>query len=151
MASTLTLNKITSQRGISVGEAAKKIADLGWNPSYVQEAMTYPTDYKITKQPKDPMKQTFMFFEMVSGHMDAITGPVVFNIWARIPARLDGEDGTAGELWFIVDEWLLENNTGPVNQQVTWSAAYDYYYIQRKSGTDALKAFLGYEPDQGLS
>ena len=47
--STLTLNKITAQRGISVGEAAKKIADLGWNPSYVQEAMTYPTDYKISK------------------------------------------------------------------------------------------------------
>ena len=34
--STLTLNKITAQKGISVAEAAKKIADLGWNPSYVQ-------------------------------------------------------------------------------------------------------------------
>ena len=56
MSGTLTLNKITAQRGISVGDAAKKIADLGWNPSYVQEAMTFPTDYKITKAPKDPMK-----------------------------------------------------------------------------------------------
>src|SRR5690349_20421810 len=46
MTSTLTLNKITAQRGISVADAAKKIADLGWNPSYVQEAMTFPTDYK---------------------------------------------------------------------------------------------------------
>ena len=55
MSGTLTLNKITAQRGISVGEAAKKIADLGWNPSYVQEAMTFPTDYKITKAPKDPI------------------------------------------------------------------------------------------------
>jgi propane monooxygenase large subunit len=36
--SSLTLNKITSQRGISVGEATKKISDLGWNPTYVQEA-----------------------------------------------------------------------------------------------------------------
>src|SRR6185436_16784291 len=43
--------------GISVGEATKKIADLGWNPSYVQEAMTFPTDYKIGKAPRDPMKQ----------------------------------------------------------------------------------------------
>jgi propane monooxygenase large subunit len=55
--STLTLNKITSQKGIPIGEAVRKISDLGWNPSYVQEAMTYPTDYKIAKAPRDPMKQ----------------------------------------------------------------------------------------------
>ena len=53
----MTLNKITAQKGISVADATKKIADLGWNPSYVQEAMTYPDDYKITKAPRDPMKQ----------------------------------------------------------------------------------------------
>lgn len=47
----LTLNKITSQKGISVAEAARRIADLGWQPSYVQEAMTFPTDYKIGKAP----------------------------------------------------------------------------------------------------
>jgi propane monooxygenase large subunit len=35
--STLTLNKITSQKGIPIGEAVRKISDLGWNPSYVQE------------------------------------------------------------------------------------------------------------------
>src|SRR6218665_745944 len=57
MSDGLTLNKITSQRGISVGDAARRIADLGWTPSYVQEAMTFPTDYKISKAPRDPMKQ----------------------------------------------------------------------------------------------
>ena len=48
--STLTLNKITAQKGISVADATRKIADLGWNPSYVQEAMTYPSDYKIDRK-----------------------------------------------------------------------------------------------------
>ena len=57
MAVGLTLNKITAQKGINVGEAARRIADLGWQPSYVQEAMTFPTDYKIGKAPRDPMKQ----------------------------------------------------------------------------------------------
>lgn len=42
----LSLNKITSQRGISIGEAAKRVADLGWTPSYVQETMPFPTDYR---------------------------------------------------------------------------------------------------------
>ena len=44
----LTLNKITAQKGMSITEAANRVADLGWTPSYVQEAMTFPTDYKIT-------------------------------------------------------------------------------------------------------
>ena len=57
MAVGLTLNKITAQKGINVGEAARRITDLGWQPSYVQEAMTFPTDYKIGKAPRDPMKQ----------------------------------------------------------------------------------------------
>ena len=56
MTASLTLNKITAQKGISVGEAANRVADLGWTPSYVQEAMTFPTDYKISKIPRDPMK-----------------------------------------------------------------------------------------------
>ena len=51
MAAGLTLNKITSQKGIPIGEATRRIADLGWQPSYVQEAMTFPTDYKISKAP----------------------------------------------------------------------------------------------------
>src|SRR6218665_3544646 len=42
MSDGLTLNKITSQRGISIGAAARRIADLGWTPSYVQEAITLP-------------------------------------------------------------------------------------------------------------
>ena len=57
MTAGLTLNKITAQRGISIAEAANRVADLGWTPSYVQEAMTFPTDYKISKTPRDPMKQ----------------------------------------------------------------------------------------------
>ena len=55
--SSLTLNKITSQKGIPIGEAVKKIADLGWTPTFVQEAMTHPTDYVLPKAPRDPMKQ----------------------------------------------------------------------------------------------
>ncbi len=57
MADGMNLNKITAQKGISIGEATRRIADLGWTPSYVQEAMTFPTDYKIKKAPRDPMKQ----------------------------------------------------------------------------------------------
>ena len=57
MSDGLTLNRITSQRGISIGEATRHIADLGWTPSYVQEAFTFPTDYKIKTSPRDPMKQ----------------------------------------------------------------------------------------------
>jgi propane monooxygenase large subunit len=92
MSGTLTLNKITAQRGISVGDAAKKIADLGWNPSYVQEAMTFPTDYKITKAPKDPMKQVLRsYFPMqeekdnrVYGALDAaLRGDMFRNVEPR--------------------------------------------------------------------
>src|SRR5207237_2863143 len=57
MSASLTLNKITAQKGITIAEAANRVADLGWTPSYVQEAMTFPTDYKISKTPRDPMKQ----------------------------------------------------------------------------------------------
>ena len=82
--SSLTLNKITSQRGIPIGEATRKIADLGWNPSYVQEAMTHPTDYKIAKAPRDPMKQVLRsYFTMqeekdnrVYGALDAALRPI---------------------------------------------------------------------------
>jgi len=31
MPDTLTLNKITTQRGISISEATRRIADLGWD------------------------------------------------------------------------------------------------------------------------
>jgi propane monooxygenase large subunit len=57
MSASLTLNKITAQKGITIAEAASRVADLGWTPSYVQEAMTFPTDYKISKTPRDPMRQ----------------------------------------------------------------------------------------------
>src|SRR5258708_39896725 len=57
MSASLTLNKITAQKGITIAEAASRVADLGWTPSYVQEAMTFPTDYKLSKTPRDPMRQ----------------------------------------------------------------------------------------------
>lgn len=88
----LTLNKITAQRGISVGEATKKISDLGWNPSYVQEAATFPTDYKIAKAPRDPMKQVLRsYFPMqeekdnrVYGALDAaLRGDMFRNVEPR--------------------------------------------------------------------
>ena len=88
----LTLNKITAQRGISVGEATKKISDLGWNPSYVQEAATFPTDYKIAKAPRDPMKQVLRsYFPMqeekdnrVYGALDAaLRGDMFRNVQPR--------------------------------------------------------------------
>lgn len=88
----LTLNKITAQRGISVGEATKKISDLGWNPSYVQEAATFPTDYKINKAPRDPMKQVLRsYFPMqeekdnrVYGALDAaLRGDMFRNVQPR--------------------------------------------------------------------
>jgi propane monooxygenase large subunit len=89
---TLTLNKITSQKGISVGEATKKIADLGWTPSYAQEAITFPTDYKFTKAPRDPMKQVLRsYFPMqeekdnrVYGALDAaLRGDMFRNVEPR--------------------------------------------------------------------
>src|SRR5260370_28005110 len=57
MSASLTVNKITAQKGITIAEAASRVADLGWTPSYVQEAMTFPTDYKISKTPREPMRQ----------------------------------------------------------------------------------------------
>src|SRR6218665_33967 len=92
MSDGLTLNKITSQRGISIGEAARRIADLGWKLSYVQEAMTFPTDYKISKAPRDPMKQVLRsYFPMqkekdnrVYGALDAaLRGDMFRNVEPR--------------------------------------------------------------------
>src|SRR5258708_33983082 len=57
MSTATTLPKITSQPGISIAEAARRVSDLGWAPAYVQQKIKYPTDYKITRAPKDPMKQ----------------------------------------------------------------------------------------------
>jgi propane monooxygenase large subunit len=55
MTASLTLNKITSRRHKHCG-SGNRVADLGWTPSYVQEAMTFPP-IKISKTPRDPMKQ----------------------------------------------------------------------------------------------
>jgi propane 2-monooxygenase large subunit len=92
MSASLTLNKITAQKGISVGEAANRVADLGWTPSYVQEAMTFPTDYKISRVPRDPMKQVLRsYFPMqeekdnrVYGALDAaLRGDMFRNVEPR--------------------------------------------------------------------
>src|ERR1700693_6352431 len=88
----MTLNKITSQRGISLGEAARRVADLGGLPSYVKKASTFPTDYKITRAPKDPMKQVLRsYFPMqedkdnrVYGALDAaLRGDMFRNVQPR--------------------------------------------------------------------
>ena len=89
---SLTLNKITSQRGISVGEATKKISDLGWNPTYVQEASTFPTDYKITKAPKDPMKQVLRSYFPMQEEKDnrvygAMDGAIRGNMFRQVQQR----------------------------------------------------------------
>ena len=92
MSETLTLNKIVSQKGISTAEAANRVSDLGWTPSYVQEAMTFPTDYKIAKAPRDPMKQVLRsYFPMqeekdnrVYGALDAaLRGDMFRNVEPR--------------------------------------------------------------------
>src|SRR5271168_2591113 len=92
MTASLTLNKITAQRGITIGEAANRVADLGWTPSYVQEAMTFPTDYKISRVPRDPMKQVLRsYFPMqeekdnrVYGALDAaLRGDMFRNVEPR--------------------------------------------------------------------
>ncbi len=68
------------------------MADLGWTPSYVQEAMTFPTDYKISKTPRDPMKQVLRsYFPMqeekdnrVYGALDAaLRGDMFRNVEPR--------------------------------------------------------------------
>src|SRR3978361_2034240 len=98
MSASLTLNKITAQKGISIAEAASRVADLGWTPSYVQEAMPCPTDYKIAKTPRDPMKQVLRsYFPMqeekdnrVYGALDAaLRGDMFRNVEPRLAAGMN--------------------------------------------------------------
>ncbi|ACB96954.1 aromatic/alkene/methane monooxygenase hydroxylase/oxygenase subunit alpha [Beijerinckia indica] len=88
----VSLTSITQQKGMPIAEATRRISDLGWTPSYVQEAMTFPTDYKISKQPKDPMKQVLRsYFPMqeekdnrVYGALDAaLRGDMFRNVEQR--------------------------------------------------------------------
>ena len=92
MSGSLTLSKIIKQKGISLTEATRRIADLGWNPSYFEEVMKYPTDYKVEKAPKDPMKQVLRsYFPMqeekdnrVYGALDAaLRGDMFRNVEPR--------------------------------------------------------------------
>src|SRR5919107_3164808 len=80
----LTLNKITSQKGISISEGARRAADLGWTPSYVKEAMTFPTDYKITKAPRDPMKQVLRSYFLMEEEKDN-------RVYGALDAALRGD------------------------------------------------------------
>src|SRR6201987_956705 len=92
MSTATTLPKITSQPGISIAEAARRVSDLGWAPAYVQQKIKYPTDYKITRAPKDPMKQVLRsYFPMqeekdsrVYGALDAaLRGDMFRNVQQR--------------------------------------------------------------------
>lgn len=92
MSGSLTLSKIIKQKGISLSEATKRIADLGWTPSYFTEVLKYPTDYKVEKAPKDPMKQVLRsYFPMqeekdnrVYGALDAaLRGDMFRNVEPR--------------------------------------------------------------------
>src|SRR5580693_4157669 len=88
MTASLTLNKITAQKGISVGEAANRVADLGWTPSYVQEAMTFPTDYKISRVPRDPMKQVLRsYFPMQEEKDNRVSGALDGHGWPSVARR----------------------------------------------------------------
>ena len=82
--SELTLNKITSQKGIPIAEATRRIADLGWQPSYVQEASTFPTDYKIGKAPRDPMKQVLRSYFPMQEEKDS-------RVYGALDAALRGD------------------------------------------------------------
>lgn len=91
MAAT-TLSKITKQRKISNAEASRRVSDLGWTPTYVQELVKYPTDYVLNKIPKDPMRQVLRsYFPMqdekdnrVFGALDAgLRGDMFRNVEPR--------------------------------------------------------------------
>lgn len=91
MAAT-TLSKITKQKKISNAEASRRIGDLGWTPTYVQELVKYPTDYVLNKIPKDPMRQVLRsYFPMqdekdnrVFGALDAgLRGDMFRNVEPR--------------------------------------------------------------------
>jgi len=92
MASGLNVSKIKAQRGIALSEAARLVSDLDWIPSYAKEAAKYPTDYKITKAPKDPTKSVLRsYFPMqheknnrVYGALDAgLRGDMFRNVEPR--------------------------------------------------------------------
>ena len=92
MAAQISLSKIVKQKGISLTEATRRVADLGWAPSYFNEVMKYPTDYKVERAPKDPMKQVLRsYFPMqeekdnrVYGALDAaLRGDMFRNVEPR--------------------------------------------------------------------
>ena len=99
---SLTLNKITAQKGITITEAANRVADLGWTPSYVQEAMTFPTDYKISKTPRDPMKQVLRSYFPMQEEKDN-------RVYGALDAALRGDMFRNVEPRWI--EWMIARNS----------------------------------------
>jgi len=124
MSASLTLNKITAQKGIGITEAANRVADLGWTPSYVQEAMTFPTDYKISKVARDPMKQVLRsYFPMqeekdnrVYGALDAaLRGDMFRNVeprWVEWMKLFLAIIPTFHSLQYLAVVWRYQLNAG---------------------------------------
>src|ERR1700741_2881466 len=84
MSTATTLPKITSQPGISIAEAARRVSDLGWAPAYVQQKIKYPTDYTITREPKDPMKQVLRSYFPMQEEKDS-------RVYGALDAALRGD------------------------------------------------------------
>eukprot|EP00747_Dinoflagellata_sp_TGD_P161869 gnl/TRDRNA2_/TRDRNA2_178854_c0_seq1.p1 gnl/TRDRNA2_/TRDRNA2_178854_c0~~gnl/TRDRNA2_/TRDRNA2_178854_c0_seq1.p1 ORF type:complete len:557 (+),score=3.37 gnl/TRDRNA2_/TRDRNA2_178854_c0_seq1:202-1872(+) len=95
MATKMTPRSITKQRGISINEAAKLANDLGWQPTYIQESVKYPTDYKLNKAPKDPMKQVLRSYFAIQEEKDD-----------RVMGALDG--AVRGDMFRNVEQRWLE-------------------------------------------
>src|SRR3981189_509254 len=97
MSASPTLNKITAQKGITIAEAASRVAELGWTPTYVQEAMTFPTDYKISKTPRDPMRQVLRSYFPMQEEKDN-------RVYGALDAALRGDMFRNGEPRWV--EWM---------------------------------------------
>ncbi|MBV9311972.1 MAG: hypothetical protein JOZ73_14165, partial [Solirubrobacterales bacterium] len=69
----------TAPRRRSITETHSRIAQLGWEPSYHQPAVRYPTRYRFPHKAKDPMKHIMREYlpmelekdERVYGGLDA--------------------------------------------------------------------------------
>ena len=70
---------MTSTRRRSITETHERIAQLGWEPSYHEPAVRYPTRYRFPHKAKDPMKHIMREYlpmelekdERVYGGLDA--------------------------------------------------------------------------------
>jgi hypothetical protein len=71
----------------SLTKAHNKLQELSWEPTFVQRAQKYPTDYRLDRSPKkDPLKQimqsyfpmteTFSLFSLLGNHRLCSTGTI---------------------------------------------------------------------------